>query len=45
MIMQEQIQSPSMTSEWKHKLLDVEKETFQDFEFMNEIEDYIGNNG
>ena len=37
-VMPEQIQSPSMTAEWEQKLLDVEKGTFQDAEFMREID-------
>lgn len=40
-VMQEQIQSPSMTAEWEQKLLDVEKGTFQDAEFMREIDGMI----
>lgn len=40
-VMPEQIQSPSMTAEWEQKLLDVEKGTYQDTEFMSEIEDMI----
>ena len=40
-VMPEQIQSPSMTAEWEQKLLDVEKGTYQDSEFMSEIEDMI----
>ena len=40
-VMPEQIQSPSMTAEWEQKLLDVEKGTFQDAEFMREIDGMI----
>lgn len=40
-VMPEQIQSPSMTAEWEQKLLDVEKGTFHDTEFMGEIEEMI----
>ena len=40
-VMPEQIQSPSMTAKWEQKLLDVEKGTYQDTEFMSEIEDMI----
>ena len=40
-VMPEQIQSPSMTAEWEQKLLDVEKGTFHDTEFMSEIEEMI----
>ena len=40
-VMPEQIQSPSMTAEWEQKLLDVEKGTFHDTEFMDEIEEMI----
>ena len=40
-VMLEQIQSPSMTAEWEQKLLDVEKGTFQDAEFMREIDGMI----
>ena len=40
-VMPEQIQSPSMTAEWEQKLLDVEKRTFHDTEFMDEIEEMI----
>ena len=40
-VMPEQIQSPSMTAEWEQKLLDVEKGTFQDAEFMREIDEMI----
>ena len=40
-VMPEQIQSPSMTAEWEQKLLDVEKGTFQDTEFMREIDGMI----
>ena len=40
-VMPEQIQSPFMTAEWEQKLLDVEKGTFHDTEFMDEIEEMI----
>ena len=40
-VMPEQIQSSSMTAEWEQKLLDVEKGTFQDAEFMREIDGMI----
>lgn len=40
-VMPEQIQSPSMTAEWEQKLLDVEKGTFQDTEFMREIDGMV----
>lgn len=40
-VMPEQIQSPSMTAEWEQKLLGVEKGTFQDAEFMREIDGMI----
>lgn len=40
-VMPEQIQSPSMTAEWEQKLLNVEKGTFQDAEFMREIDGMI----
>lgn len=40
-VMPEQIQSPSMTAEWEQKLLDVEKGSFKDTDFMNEIEEMI----
>lgn len=40
-VMPEQIQSPSMTAEWEQKLLDVEKGTVQDTEFMREIDEMI----
>ena len=40
-VMPEQIQSPSMTAEWEQKLLDVEKGTFQDTEFMRAIDGMI----
>jgi DNA topoisomerase-3 len=40
-VMPEQIQSPSMTAEWEQKLLDMEKGTFHDTEFMDEIEEMI----
>ena len=40
-VMPEQIQSPSMTAEWEQKLLDVEKGTFQDAEFMREIDGMV----
>lgn len=40
-VIPEQIQSPSMTAEWEQKLLDVEKGTFHDTEFMDEIEEMI----
>ena len=40
-VMPEQIRSPSMTAEWEQKLLDVEKGTFQDAEFMREIDGMV----
>ena len=40
-VMPEQIRSSSMTAEWEQKLLDVEKGTFRDAEFMKEIEEMI----
>ena len=40
-VMPEQIQSPSMTAEWEQKLLEVEKGTFSDGEFMRKIEEMI----
>lgn len=40
-VMPEQIKSPSMTAEWEQKLLDVEKGTFQDTEFMREIDGMV----
>ena len=40
-VMPEQIKPPSMTAEWEQKLLDVEKGTFQDAEFMREIDGMI----
>ena len=40
-VMPEQIKSPSMTAEWEQKLLDVEKGTFQDTEFMKEIDGMV----
>ncbi|MBB2181756.1 DNA topoisomerase 3 [Lachnospiraceae bacterium MD1] len=40
-VMPEQIQSPSMTAEWEQKLLDVERGSYADSSFMDEIEEMI----
>ncbi len=40
-VVPDSIQSASMTAEWERKLLEIEKETYNAEEFMDEISEYI----